>query len=243
MKERYGLLYGVGIGPGDPELVTLKALKIIQNVPVIYVPKRSQRDNSFALSIVKDMIDLKRQKICELLFPMTNNTEELKRYWEIAADNIYDRLSSGYNSAFITEGDPFLYSTFVHLYKTFQKRYTSIEIRVIPGISSITASSCRALFPLTESEDKIAILPARYHIEELRETIDRFDTVVLLKVNSVMDDLLKIIKDIGLSDNIIFVQRCGTSEELILRDINSIRDKKPDYFSLIIIKKEGGDYV
>lgn len=236
-KKRYGILYGVGVGPGNPELITMKGHRILTQSPIIFIPKRSHKDSSFAFSIIKNFINCKRQEIVELIFPMSKDIMKLERSWGTAADSIYNRLSSGNNCAFLTEGDPFFYSTFLHIYKTFQLKYPFIPIEVIPGITSMNASSCKALFPITDRDGKIAILPALYHIEELQNMINNFDTIVLLKINSVIDKILKIIKECGQPVKTIFVQRCGTDDELITADIASMDKIKADYLSLMIIRK------
>lgn len=234
-----GRLYGIGIGPGDPELITLKAVKAIKEVKIICVPKSEGKDGSIALSIAGRYIDPEKQEIIELSFPMHKDKERSAqiKVWQNVSDLIAQKLKSGYDVAFLTLGDPLFYSTFSYLIPFILDAAPELEIQVIPGVSSINAASAALLLPLAEGDDRIAIIPATYGDKDIREALGCFDTVVLMKVNRVMDRILKVLEETQLKDRAVFISRAGWEEEEIIKDLNSLKDRKLDYFSMVIVKK------
>ncbi len=234
-----GKIYAVGVGPGDPELITRKAERIIRSVPVICTPTGTADASSYALSIVEDLIDRSRQEVLIQVFPMKKDQQGLELFWEKAAAEVAERVAAGSDLAFITIGDPFLYSTFLYLYRIFRDRYPEIEVEVVPGISSINAASIAADLPLGMGSDRIAILPTTYEDEELRRTFDNFDTIVLMKVNRVFDRVYALLQEMGLDKKGVFVRRVGSAEEEVVTDLAGLVGQKLDYLSLLIIKKNG----
>src|SRR5512137_1468823 len=180
-------IYAVGVGSVDPELLTRKAERIIRAVPVICAPTGAADAASYALSIVEEFLDRSRQEVLVQVFPMKKDPAELDPFWQEAAAQVVERVRSGLDVAFITIGDPFLYSTFLYLYRIFRDRYPEIPVEVVPGITSVGAASVAAGLPLGMAADRIAILPATYEDAELRKTFKEFDTVVLMKVNRAFD--------------------------------------------------------
>ena len=126
--------------PGDPELLTRKAERILRAVPVICAPTANPADSSYALSIVEPFIDRDRQEVIVQVFPMRKDQAGLAEFWEAAAVEVAEKVRQGKDVAFITIGDPFLYSTFLYIYRIFRERYPDIAIEVVPGISSINAA-------------------------------------------------------------------------------------------------------
>jgi precorrin-2/cobalt-factor-2 C20-methyltransferase len=230
-------IYAVGVGPGDPELLTRKAERILRHVPVICAPSASAGDSSHALSIVESFLDRSRQEVIVSVFPMKKDQEGLDEFWEEAAATVVAHIHQGKDVAFITIGDPFLYSTFLYLYRIFCERYPDIPIEVVPGVSSITAAAVAAGIPLAAASERIAVLPATFEEEKLRRTLQDFDTVVLMKVNRVFDRVYALLKELGLERGCAFVSRAGTAEEKVVYDLASLVGKKLDYLSLLIVKK------
>ncbi|MEE9591032.1 MAG: precorrin-2 C(20)-methyltransferase [Thermodesulfobacteriota bacterium] len=234
------VLYGVGIGPGDPELMTLKAVRVLKGVDVIAVPKSKEEATSLALDIIRDVIDLKDKEIVELIFPMKRNQMELVEAWEESKRQVIERLEGDRDVAFITIGDPLFHSTFIYLLEALcrespEDRFYNIE--VIPGVSSINAASALSCTPLTKSGERMAVIPAMYGDKKLKETIEEFDTVVLLKANKAIDGIITVLEESGLKENAVFVSRAGLAGERVTRDLDSLKGKELDYFSIIIIKK------
>ena len=230
-----GRLYGVGVGPGDPELITLKAQRILSQVSVIFVPQKDIGHESYARSIISDLLGNRTQKVVDLVFPMQNG--DLEPYWERAAEEIRQHLAQGEDCAFVTEGDPLLYGTFAYILSIFQERYPEVVIEVIPGISSINAAAASAMLPLSSGGERVAIIPATYEDKSLRETLESFDTVVLLKVNAVFDRILDVLEEMELVDRCIYIRRCTTKDEEIVKDIRKLKGKNLDYLSLLIVRR------
>ncbi|WP_243372760.1 precorrin-2 C(20)-methyltransferase [Geotalea sp. SG265] len=238
-KLKPGKIYAVGVGPGDPELLTRKAERILRSVPVICTPTGTADASSYALSIVEEFIDRSRQEVLVQVFPMKKDQQGLNGFWEKAAAEVAERVADGRDVAFITIGDPFLYSTFLYLYRIFRERYPAIAIEVIPGISSINAASIAAGLPLGMSADRIAILPTTYEDEELRRTFENFDTIVLMKVSRVFDRIYGVLQELGLEKKAVFIRRVGSAEEEVVTGIASLLGQKLDYLSLLIVRKNG----
>jgi precorrin-2/cobalt-factor-2 C20-methyltransferase len=215
-----GTVFGVGIGPGDPELLTLKAARIIRSVPVLFVPKGKDGGDSYALSIVKALIDQKCQKVKELVFPMTRNEILLKQSWEKALEEIVTEISAGKDAAFLTEGDPLTFSTFIPIYRLLVERYPCISVDIVPGIGSAFAAAATSGISLVDGDERFAIIPAVFVLDQLPELLSRFECIVLLKVNRVFDRLVEILLPRALLDDrlherlvhgCLLLEICGTT--------------------------------
>lgn len=232
-------LYAVGVGPGDPELLTRKAERILRSVPVICAPTGAADAGSVALAIVEPFLDRSRQEVLTRVFPMKKDEAELLPFWEETAAEVARRVRAGQDVAFITIGDPLLYSTFLYLYRIFRDQYPEIGIEIVPGITSVGAAAAAAGVPLGISADRLAILPATYEEAQLRQTLLDFDTVVLMKVSRVFDRVYGLLRELGLEKNGVFVRRVGSSEEEVVTDLASLVGRKLDYLSLLIVRKSG----
>ena len=233
---RFGCLYGVGVGPGDPELVTLKAMRVLQEVPVICVPQAETSRDSYALEIVKSYLDQDKQEILRLTFP-TDDEEAAGEVWRGAADSVGERLSNSQDVAFITEGDPMLYSTFSYVLDAVCQNFPEAQVEIIPGVSSVMAAAASAGVPLVTHGQRLAILPAVYGIDDLSEAIANYDTIVLMKVNRTLLQALANLEQLGLAGKGIYVRRASTAREEVVRDLTRLSSEDLDYFSLLIIKR------
>jgi precorrin-2/cobalt-factor-2 C20-methyltransferase len=149
---------------------------------------------------------------------------------------ILSRLNKGIDMAFITIGDPAIYSTFFYLYDKLLELNPKLDIEIIPGVSSINAAAARAGLSLGLADEKIVILPATY-TDNLKEMLERFDTVVLMKVHRVFDKVLTILNEMNLTNNAVYVSRAGMDDEKIFKNIRDIKEGDLNYFSVVIIKK------
>lgn len=235
-----GTLYGVGAGPGAPDLLTIRAAQVVQRCPVICLPAGA-RGESYVGRIIEDLIDPARQEVLRVRFPMQRDKDQALQSREAAANDVLDRLRAGLDVAFVTEGDPLVYSTFGYLLETVRRRDVAIPIVIIPGISSITAAAGVACLPLAAWDERVAIIPAAYALghEEpanLRNLLPLFHTVILLKVSSVFDALLDELAECDLLQHAVFVKRCSTEQEEVVWDLARLRGQSIDYFSLVIVR-------
>lgn len=236
-----GTVYVIGVGPGDPELLTVKAVRILREVPVICVPKGREEGSSLALSIVQKAVSLEGKEIVEAHFPMTKtrtpeSSRDLEVKWHETAEAILSRTATGRDLAFITLGDPTIYSTFFYLYDRLTGLDPALHVEIVPGVSSITAAAARAGVPLGLADEKIAIVPATY-VSRLKETIREFDTVVCMKVHRVFDRIMGDLAELDLIDKAIYVAKTGMKGERVVRNLREVKEEDLTYFSMILIRK------
>ncbi len=235
-----GILYVIGVGAGDPELITLKAMRILREVNIICVPKGREEGGSLALSIAKKAVSLDDKEIIEIHFPMKKTRSqpdpELDARWDEATKTILDRLYGGKNVAFLTLGDPTIYSTFFYLHERLHRLSPELKMIFIPGVSSINASAAAAGISLGLADERVAILPATY-MDDIRATLQRFDTVVLMKVHRVVGSVVRVLEEMNLLERAVCVSRIGMDGERIFTDLKSLKAEDIDYFSTIIVRK------
>ncbi|GLY10900.1 precorrin-2 C(20)-methyltransferase [Bacillus badius] len=231
-----GTLYGVGAGPGDPELITVKAFRALQESPVVAYPKKRKGSKSYARKIIDAYVDPAEKEMLGLVFPMTKDPAILEREWNATAEAVWEKLSEGKDVAFITEGDPLLYSTFIHMMKVMKERYGDIRMKVIPGISSINGAAARLSLPLADGDDLVAIVPAKDDYEAMKRAIEEHDCVVFIKVAKVIDLMLRILKELNLTDKAKVVSKV-TSEEEIVWSIEELEGAEPEYLTLMVVRK------
>ena len=235
-SSKYGTFYGVGVGPGDPELLTVKASKLLQRVPVICARQTEPERGNYALDVVQGLLDEARQEVLRFSLPADGSMGTVQA-WQGAAEAIGERLRRGQDVAFITEGDPMLYSTFSHLLERVLSVEPGVPVEVIPGVSSVMAAAASSGVPLVTHGQRLAILPAVYGIDDLREAIRNYDTIVLMEVNRTLIDALANLEKLGLAGKAIYVRRATTLREEVVQDIHQLSEEDFDYFSLLIIKR------
>lgn len=232
-----GVLYAVGIGPGDPELLTLKAARLIREARVLCVPKGRDAGESLALSIARGAVDLSGKEIMEVYFPMTRGSQ--RENLKPAAEQIAGMLRAGEDVVFITLGDPTLFSTFFHLMDAMHAVMPEAKSVIVPGISSIMASAARAGISLALSGQKVAVLPTVY-MDSIERTLLEFDTVVLMKVHRVLGELKDALSRIGLLDGAIFASNVGMPDEIVRPLAEIDPEKHKNYFSTVIVRRGDG---
>jgi precorrin-2/cobalt-factor-2 C20-methyltransferase len=225
-----GRFIGIGIGPGDPDLLTVKAVKALNNVDVICAPKSSRLKPSLALSIVKPILEDRKSEYetLEPLFPMIEDKNELQKYWDNAARLIIEKLNSGLDVAFITLGDPAVYSTFSYVFKIIDD--LNFETMIIPGISSFTGCAATAKIQLAEKDEIIVIVPKVD--ERLSQIMEYGDTFVIMKTSRHSNLLADIVNKDKRDKEIISVQNCSMEDEKVFKGF--VEDKK--YLSTTIVK-------
>lgn len=230
MSEK-GKLIGIGVGPGDTDLLTIKAVKALETVPVICSPKSAKEKESIALSIVNPIIekrkDYKRLMLVQPLFPMIEDQKELEKYWDSASELIANYLDSGRDVAFITLGDPSIFSTFSYVQERLKDRYV---VETIPGITSFTACASAVDMPLVEKNEVLTVVPKID--DRLDEIMDYSDCVVLMKASRNTEKLEEIIKAKDKEKIIKSVENCTRENEKVVDGFSS---EKP-YLTTTIVK-------
>lgn len=230
-----GIFYGVGVGPGDPELITRKAERILKEVDWIFLPSGERSGRSFVRRIVTPL-GLPETKVRPVSLCMSRDRTADGNAYARTAATIVEELRQGKSAAWITEGDPLFYSTFVHLYEEL-RRYPDARIEIVPGVTSTSAAAARAGVPAAQLDERIAVVPAAYGLERLPALFEDFTTVFVLKVHNDFDSLLEALASARTSIQAIYVEYVGTPEEHIVTDLESLRGRELPYFSLVILRK------
>ena len=227
-----GKLIGLGVGPGDSELVTVKGIKTLKSVPVICAPKSSKDKPSLALSIVQNILNERKDDyvLIEPLFPMIEDKKALENYWKGAAQLVMDELEEGKDVSFITLGDPSIYSTFSYIAQII--RDEGYDVEMIPGITSFTSCAASAGITLSEKDEIVIIVPKVD--QRLEEILGHADTAVIMKTSRHSEMLEEIINKDPRDKKIISVQNCGMDDEKIFNGFA----KKGKYLSTTIVKFE-----
>ncbi len=237
MADKTGILYGVGVGPGDPDLITIKAVKILAGVSKIFAASSTRNDYSLAQNIVQK--NLKDAQIEQMAFPMTRDKAVLEEAWKRNAGRVLEVVRTGMDAAFVTLGDPMTYSTFSYLLRTIRKLAPEIEVVTIPGITSYQAAAALANTPLSEGEESFHLISGVDGGDRLRKIIETSENVVMLKTYRNFNDIYRALEELDLLDRAVYVGRCGLDEETVIEDLRSLKGEKTPYLSLIIIKKQG----
>lgn len=232
---KIGILYGVSVGTGDPELITVKGLNILQNTAIIAFPAGINQRKGIAETIIEQYLQPHQQKL-SLSFPYTLSQEILSQAWHDVSLEVWQYLEKGKNVAFACEGDISFYSTFTYLAFTLKKIYPMLEIVRIPGISSPMAAASALDLPLTIQDEKLAILPALYSIQELENTLDWAQVVVLMKVASVYEQVWHILAKRNLFDCAYVVEKVTSNSEKVYTSLKNYPQLKLSYFSILIIR-------
>jgi precorrin-2/cobalt-factor-2 C20-methyltransferase len=240
----YPKLYCIGCGPGDPDLLTLKAINIIKNADIIYTPTAREGKPSVALSIVEGFLN-KGTEIQQLVFPMIKDFNKLKENWKDNTKEITNSIRNGKRAIYLTVGDPSLYSTWIYIYREITNAHKDIEVEVIPGITSIFSFSAEIKTPIGEGEEIIGISPACYNLDRLKTAAQCCDTLIFLKDGRYFNSVLEILMESGFpgESEIFIAQDVSTNSEALqkkklselLRNPNENNDK---YFSIMIAKKK-----
>lgn len=224
-----GKLYGVGVGPGDKELITLKALRVLRECDYVAVPLMKNGSKT-AYDIVADYIEGK--EILEFLMPMSKDLERLNKNYNKIADSLAELLDAGKNIAFITLGDVTVYSTYMQINRIMLER--GYETELIPGITSFCAAAARLNTALCERDEPLIILPASY--SKTAYMLDEYGTKVLMKASRSMPEVCEMLRNKGLMGNSAMVECCGMENERICRNLDEF-DENSGYFSVVIVKE------
>jgi precorrin-2/cobalt-factor-2 C20-methyltransferase len=185
-------------------------------------------------------------KIVDLVFPMVKDRESLKDYWKRNADEIADAVRTEKRVIYLTVGDPALYSTWIYIHRELQKNHSDIEIDIVPGVASIFAFAAQAKMSLAEGDEILAIVPACYDLDRVKQTANSCDTVIFLKDGRYFDSVIEMLADVGFADNsmIGIAQDVSVTGEIMkmskLSDLRGIKGNTEKYFSIMVAKKKNG---
>ncbi|WP_241507296.1 precorrin-2 C(20)-methyltransferase [Aquimarina sediminis] len=227
-------IHGIALGPGDPELITLKALRILQEADLVFYPGSITKDQkkSFVYPILR-YHKLEEKKLVGFFLKMSNNREDATETYAATVKSIGEAYRSGKKVAIVCEGDISLYASFSYLLE--QLRELQFPISLIPGINSFSLGAAQHQVPLSLLNDKIAIIPRVKDIKEINQCFQEFDTVVLMKIRSGWSNFHS---ELEKKDwKCYYCERLGTDEEYITTDLTTLTSREIPYFSLLIIKK------
>lgn len=224
-----GILYGAGVGPGDPELMTLKVVRLIRENEVIALPGPNAKETVAYQIAVQAVPELAEKNLLSVDMPMTHDKEEMNRNHENAADTIEVYLKEGKNVVFLTLGDPTIYSTYLYVQKRILSRGYQAEL--VSGITSFCAAAARTGTPLVEWDEQLHILPA---VHKLNGALSLPGNYVLMKSGRKMQQVKDLLKASG--RDVVMVENCGMENEHIYRSTEEIPDDA-GYYSLIIAKE------
>ena len=234
---RKGILYGVSVGTGDPELITVKGLRILQQSTIVAFPSGVGDRPGIARSIIEGWLK-PEQVLLPLDFPYLQDERQLKNAWQKAATQIWQYLKQGTNVSFACLGDVSFYSTFTYLAQTLHELDSSIKIETISGVCSIMAIASVLKVPLTVNRQKLAVLPAIYSVRDLETALDWAEVVVLLKVSSVYQQVWQILQQRHLLDRSWIVEKATFPDQRIYQNLNSYPKLNLSYFSVLLIDNQ-----
>lgn len=226
-----GKFYGIGIGAGDPELLTIKAVNLLKKCSFIFIPKTKDKEST-AFSIIKNYI----QKDCvieQLTFSMSKNKEERKKSRLEAANKVLFVLEKGLDAAFITLGDSTIYSTCMYLHQIIKEH--DFETEIVAGVPSFCAVSSKLKISIAEENESFGIVPISDNLEALSKAADTFDNLILMKANKNIHKIYELLQKKGFS-SIQGIEKCGLEGEKILYDLDKL--EHTNYFTTLIAKKE-----
>ena len=233
----------VGCGPGDPELLTVKAVNAIKNADVIMCPTSKEGKPSIALSVVSSLIDkTQNQEIIKLIFPMTKDKDVLESTWKRNAKIMAEKVLSGKNVVYLTIGDPYLYSTWIYMHREIETNHPELKISVIPGIVSMFTFASKIGVSIAEGAEKVAIIPSCYDLTSVKEIAKHSESMIFLKDGRYFDQVIKVLKESGFPDDSIFAigQDLGTENEIIRKmTLGEVNDGTltTKYFSILVVKR------
>ena len=231
-----GTLYGIGVGPGDPELLTVKGSRIIGECPNIFVPKARIKSESLARKIAEQFIN-GNSRIHELVFPMVTDKTKLKEKWDASAKTISEVLLNGEDAVFLTLGDSLLYSTYIYMLRSLKEIIPDVKVVTVPGVAAFSAVASLTDFPVGVGKRKITIVPTSDDMSKVEQAVTDEGTVILMKIGSRIHNILDILDKYDLLDKSVFVANAGLETEKISTDLRALREETGDgaYLAVILV--------
>ena len=232
----FGLFYGIGVGPGDPELMTVKAQRVLQKAQYVFTPIAGEGRESIAHTIARQCIP-PDATVTKLIFPMTRDKAVCERSWEENTHQIASVLKQGHDAVFLTLGDPMTYSTYGYLLQKMGVLYPQVDAVTIPGVPSYLAVAAASNLPLVEGNEILTLVPGTTPPDKIRQFLSSSDTILFLKHHRNAETIYNILNEMNLDDKALYVSRCGFEEHVTTTKPTKECLEKSDYLSLIIVKK------
>jgi len=229
-----GTFYGIGVGPGDPELLTVKAINALKKIDVLIAPKTEKKSDSVALSIAEPYLKPSIEIIFQT-FPMVKDFADETEIFEANKEEILKILRAGKNVGFATLGDPMFYSTYIYIFRLLKK--CGVKIVTIPGVPAFLAIAAQIGRPLAYGNDILTIIPATADLAEIKNFLDKADATVLMKVYKNFPEVVDALDARGMIDEAILVSRCGLDDEKIITDIAAHKHEHLNYLSTILTRR------
>ena len=231
-----GKLYGISVGTGDPELITIKGLRLLERSPVVAFPKGIKNQQGIAEKIIFQWLK-PQQTTLALDFPYVRDEEILHNAWQTAAQQVWQHLQQGQDVAFACLGDVSFYSTFTYLAQTIKQLYNA-PVETVPGVCSPMAIASELNLPLTVNSQKLAILPAIYTIYELENVLDWAEVVVLLKFSSVYSQIWQVLQRRDLFESSWIVEKASFPDCKVYSNLENHPQLQLSYFSVLMIQND-----
>jgi precorrin-2/cobalt-factor-2 C20-methyltransferase len=232
-----GTLFGIGVGPGDPELIPLKAVRLLQQVDRVFTAASTKNDYSMAVDVARSHIP-PATAIETLEFPMSKDRTVMENAWHHNARRIADVLEAGCSAAFLTLGDPLTYSTYGYILRRLQAQWPHLEVTTVPGITSYQAAAAAVNRPLVEGEESLLIMSGVHGGERFHRMPVKPDNVVFLKAYRNVEGICTSLEAADMLGSSVAVANCSRKDEEIYRDLNLLKDKRPNYWTLIMARKK-----
>jgi precorrin-2/cobalt-factor-2 C20-methyltransferase len=233
-----GTLYGLGVGPGDPELLTLKAARILGEVDVVFTSAQASTGKSLALEVARPHLR-KSQEIVPVFFSHTFEGAASREAHRANAVRVLEVLSRPASAAFLTLGDPMTYSTFTYLLAALRAQEPGVPVAVVPGITSFAAAAAAAQIPLTEGNETLAVVSGARGPERVESALGLAENVVILKSYRHAEEICQLLDARGLADSTIYSIACSRPEGFTVQGLDAVpRDANP-YMSLFVVKGAG----
>jgi precorrin-2/cobalt-factor-2 C20-methyltransferase len=231
-----GHLYLIGVGPGAPDLLTLRAVNILSSVDVIIAPRSSASSDSLALNVVRPHLNKQEgeQEVVEHIYPMERDNDQTARCWAQMAELAVERIARGQSVAHITIGDPLIYSTGAYLVAQIGDRIPAEKLHVISGISAMQAASARIGEPLITQNDRLLLLPAD-NLEGVEAAIDRCETLVIYKIGARIEPLIELLRRHNLVNKAHLVCYAEQAREQVFVDLEKAHGERLGYMSTMIV--------
>ncbi len=233
-ETKLGTFYGIGVGPGDPELLTLKAIRVLSSSDCIYVPMSHLSTQDYVSEVVHDYAGSECE-IKEVTFSLASDSTSRCQHWQQTAVEIATKLQAGQDVAFVTLGDALLYSTYIYLVRALRKEFDAARIETVPGVSAFSLVAALTNTPLGEGQQSLHVIPVANNLVRIESAITSGAGVVLMKIGSRLREIVALLEQLNVLDRSVFVSRAGLPDQRVELDLNHLRDADETTGNLAVI--------